>query len=109
MTFRLLDAMPAKSEVMIYGSLAGEAGQVNPQHLIFQQKRVTGFWLTSWLADNNLIKTISTARNVQKLLSGDLETAVQAHTPLENIHQAIEQYQQNMTASKVLILPNGII
>lgn len=105
LTRRVLDAMPRGSQVLIYGALSLEAAQLNPAALIFGGKRVAGFWLTDWLRDMSLWERFRVARQVQRMLVGDLQTRVQARVPLEAGAEALEQYARTMSAGKVLFVP----
>ncbi|MCP4420047.1 MAG: zinc-binding dehydrogenase [Chloroflexi bacterium] len=46
MPMQLLEAMPNNSKVTIYGGLSEQPAEVLPNHVIFQNKVVDGFWLT---------------------------------------------------------------
>ena len=47
MTLRLLEAMPKRSKVTVYGGLSFEPAQASPGHLIFEDKHIDGFWLNA--------------------------------------------------------------
>lgn len=106
LTRRILDAMPRGGQVLVYGALSLEAAQVNPAALIFEGKRVAGFWLTKWLRGMSLWERFQVARQVQSMLAGDLQTRVQARVPLEAGAEALDQYARNMSAGKVLFVPS---
>jgi len=105
-TRRVLDAMPRGGQALVYGGLSLEAAQVNPAALIFEGKRVCGFWLSEWLRGKTLLDRFLLSRQVQGMLAGDLQSHVQARLPLEAGAQALEQYAQNMGAGKVLFVPS---
>jgi NADPH:quinone reductase-like Zn-dependent oxidoreductase len=107
MTLRLLDAMPDNSKVTVYGGLSREAAMSSPAHLIFQDKRVEGFWLTKWLVRKNKLQSLLIWRRAQKLLSTDLKTEIRAQVPLENVPDAVKEYERQMTGGKILIIPDG--
>jgi hypothetical protein len=75
--------------------------------LIFEGKHVEGFWLSAWLRRRNLLSQLRIAREVQGLLGSDLKTEIRARLPLEKAAEALAQYAANMTAGKVLLVPNG--
>ncbi len=106
MTGQLLEAMPSKSKVTVYGGLSGEALMAHPGQLITQNKKIEGFWLSPWLARQSMLKKIHIWRKAQKLVSSDLRSAVRARYPLEDIKKAVMDYQNQMTGGKVLIVPN---
>lgn len=107
MTARVLRAQPPRSRLLLYGALSLEAAQTDPASLIFEGKRLEGFWLSAWLRRKNLLSQMRVAGQVQKLLSSDLKSEVRARLPLEQAGRAIAEYAASMTAGKVLIMPSG--
>lgn len=104
MTTRLLNALPPEGRVIVYGGLAGEMISVNPGEVIFNQRRIEGFYLPRWVARQNPLALIAMQRKLYQL--GDLtHAAIQLRAPLENAQQAIATYQTNMSAGKVLLMP----
>jgi len=97
-------ALPAGSEVLVYGALSGEACSINPTDFIFQKKSISGFWLTDVLRTCPSIKKWTTLRRAQSLLSSDLATTVQAHYPLEKIHEALQHYKMHRAKGKILLV-----
>lgn len=102
---RVLRAQPDGSELIVYGALSLEANQVDPTSLIFENKRVKGFWLSEWLRHRSVLGQLKLGRQVQSLLADDLKTEVHARLPLEKVVSALEQYAANMTLGKVLLVP----
>jgi NADPH:quinone reductase-like Zn-dependent oxidoreductase len=102
---RVVQAQPKGSRLLVYGALSLSPCQIDPRLLIFEGKRVDGFWLTGWMRRQNLLSQVLVAREVQKLLAGELKTEFQAKVPLEEITQALQQYATNMTAGKILLVP----
>jgi NADPH:quinone reductase-like Zn-dependent oxidoreductase len=102
---RVLQAQPRGSCFVVYGGLSLSPCQIDPRSLIFEGKRVEGFWLTGWMRQRNLVSQVRVARAVQKLLAGELKTEFQARFPLEKAAQALRQYATNMTAGKILLVP----
>jgi NADPH:quinone reductase-like Zn-dependent oxidoreductase len=104
MTARLLEAMPPEGRVVVYGGLAGELISVNPGELIFNQRRVEGFYLARWISHQNQLALLAMQRRLYRL--GDLTHAqVQLRAPLEDAQNAIAAYQENMSAGKALLMP----
>jgi NADPH:quinone reductase-like Zn-dependent oxidoreductase len=104
MTTRLLNALPPAGRVIVYGGLAGEATTFNPGDLIFNERRIEGFYLSRWIARQNPLALLSMQRQLYQL--GDLTHAViQARLPLKDGQKAIATYQANMSAGKVLLMP----
>jgi len=101
----VLRAQPPGSRLLVYGGLSLAASQVDPASLIFENKRLEGFWLSGWLRSKSLPAQLRIARQVQGLLSSDLKTDFQAKLPLKDAAEALKQYGSNMTAGKVLLAP----
>lgn len=104
---RLLNSMPKKSRVVIYGGLSLLGCTINPAHFIFREQKLEGFWLTDWMRARNLLGLLAIGNTIQKLIATDLQTHIQARVSLEDAIVGLEEYQANMTKGKVLILPNG--
>jgi len=106
MSARVLRAQPRGSRLLVYGALSLEASQLDPASLIFEGKRVEGFWLTAWLRRKSMLSQLQVSRQVQRLLAGDLKTQIQARLPLEEAARGLEQYAANMTGGKILLMPS---
>lgn len=106
LTLQLLEAMPRHSKVTVFGGLSYEPAQANPGHLIFQDKVIDGFWLTSWLARKNSASLQTLWRRAQKLLASELKSEIRRQYPFSETEKAIRAYQRNMTGGKVLLRPN---
>ena len=105
MTMQLLEAMPAHSKVTVYGGLSNEPALAQSGHLIFQNKAVDGFWLTSWLAEKNFMQNLMLWRRAQKMLSKELKSEIRVKYPLQDAKTAVKDYQSQMTGGKVLFVP----
>lgn len=55
MSGNLLEILPPKSTVFVYGGLAGKVENVNPMDLIYKEKQLKGFYLTSWIEKGGMI------------------------------------------------------
>jgi NADPH:quinone reductase-like Zn-dependent oxidoreductase len=106
-TGQLLEAMPEGAVVFVYGALSQtECSGINPIGLIFQDKRVEGFFLGQWIRKRGLLNLIRQSNRVQKLIAGgQLQTTIQRRTGLEEAVEALLHYKDNMTAGKTLIKP----
>mmetsp|Transcript_11960 Transcript_11960/g.19827 ORF Transcript_11960/g.19827 Transcript_11960/m.19827 type:complete len:347 (+) Transcript_11960:64-1104(+) len=54
----LFDLIPRKGSLYVYGGLAGRVGNVDPMGLIYHEKKLKGFFLTSWIQQGGMIGTI---------------------------------------------------
>lgn len=106
LSLQLLDAMPPRSKVTVYGALSQELVMANPGQLIFQTKAIDGFWLTESLAKKNLVQFLKIWRRTQKLLTKELKSEIRIKYPLKEAKSAILDYQKQMTGGKVLLIPN---
>ncbi|HZI20259.1 MAG TPA: zinc-binding dehydrogenase [Pyrinomonadaceae bacterium] len=105
MTGRVLAAMPRGSRAVVYGALSQGACAIDPRSLIFEGKRVEGFWLSDWMKKQNVLKKFLVARKVEEMLGGELKTEVRARLPLEEAAEGIRQYASDMTAGKIILVP----
>lgn len=99
----LLLALPASSTVLLYGNLSQQKIEFLPTELLRENKKIIGFFLGHWIEENGLIKTVRNLFKVNSLLKNGLETNVQASFSLNNIQQAVELYEGNMSLGKVLV------
>ena len=100
----LLNAMPDHSKVTVYGGLSQQVVQIDPTGLIFQDKSVDGFWLTSWIGQKSFLQNLLTWRRAQKLMNTALKTEVRARYALSEVQKAAEAYENQMTGGKILLV-----
>jgi NADPH:quinone reductase-like Zn-dependent oxidoreductase len=105
LTGRVLRAMPAVSTAIVYGALSLEGCLVDPRSLIFERKRVRGFWLSDWLSKQGALKKFRVAGKIQELLGDELSTEVRARLPLERAAEGLRQYAREMTGGKFILVP----
>jgi len=101
MSGRVLRAQPGGSQLIVYGAMSLEANQIDPVSLIFEGKRVKGFWLSEWLRHRSVLGQLELGRHV----ADDLKTEVHARMPLERVANALEQCAASMTSGKILLVP----
>ncbi|MBT3386092.1 MAG: zinc-binding dehydrogenase [Prolixibacteraceae bacterium] len=99
----LLDAAPKGSNLFIYGRLSADACEISPGDLIFTGNQIRGFWLTCWLHSKSFLQSIMNTRKIQSLLGKELGTTIHQKFSIEQISEALEIYQNNMSKGKVLI------
>lgn len=102
-TQQLVNAAPKGSLILIYSILSGEPAQVMPNSLWHEDRRIEGFYLGTWAAKQNILKILSLSRLAQKLTAHELRSAIRKRLPLSAVKEAIELYQKDMTAGKVLL------
>lgn len=101
---RVLKAMPEGSRLILYGALSESPLMADPRDLIFQRKRVEGFWLADWLGNRSVVGQIRLGKQIQNALGDLLHSEVAARYPLGELHRALQDYQASMTAGKRLIV-----
>jgi NADPH:quinone reductase-like Zn-dependent oxidoreductase len=107
MTGTVLKAMPRRSTVYLYGALSEEpCGSIDPVEVIFNEKAVRGFYLGAWLRRRGALGAFRAASRVQRMLmDGKIQTSIQRRLNLDEVLDGLQQYAQNMTEGKVLIVP----
>lgn len=100
---KLLSAAPRGSRLFIYGRLSGDACEILPGELIFTGNQIKGFWLTNWLHEKGMFKTLMNIRKIQAMINTELKTNIYQQFAPENIAEAIETYTKNMSKGKVLL------
>lgn len=107
MTGQILMAMPPQSIILVYGVLSEKhCEKIAPTGLIFEMKKVEGFWLSDWLQHSGILKTIRSIRSVQTLIEeGRFKTKIQKVVGMGDWQEALLAYHQNMTAGKVILNP----
>jgi NADPH2:quinone reductase len=105
LTKQVTSVMPRGSKIVVYGALSGENCQMSPNSLIFEGKSMEGFWVTEWIKTIGFISKLRMANDVQKLLTSDLSTHVQARFPLDRVKEALSLYKEKRSAGKVLLIP----
>jgi NADPH:quinone reductase-like Zn-dependent oxidoreductase len=84
---RVFDAMGNDSRWIVYGKLTTEPPEIlEPGKLIFQRKRIEGFWLVTWMRNTGFLRKLSAIRQVQKRFAdGRWSTDISATIKLRNV------------------------
>lgn len=109
MTGTLMNAMPRRSAVYVYGALSEQpCAQIDPIEIVFHGKSLHGFYLGNWLRQQGVIGALRAANYVQRsLVSGLIATKTQRRLKFDQVIDGLRQYVQNMTDGKVLITPHS--
>ncbi len=102
-TQQLLDAAPRGSTAVVYGSLSGKRTSIPLSFPRNGDKHVEGFFLPDWAASHPLQALLNMLR-VQGLVRRVFHTTIQKRLPLAQVQAAIDLYQKNPTAGKVLLV-----
>jgi NADPH:quinone reductase-like Zn-dependent oxidoreductase len=97
---KVFEAMGKGARWIVYGRLDVSDTVIHePGQLIFQSKKIEGFWLTKWFRDASIPKQLLTVRAVQKRFAeGGWSTDVTDRLSLEDAIGGLE---------KALAVPNG--
>jgi NADPH:quinone reductase-like Zn-dependent oxidoreductase len=104
-TFDLMEALPPAGEVMVYGGLSEQTTSIHPGALIFENKKVSGFWLSDWITHQPMLKLLRSFNRIQKVFMHDHKTTVHQRVSLKDTQKGVSLYLQNMTAGKILVKP----
>lgn len=100
---KVLNILPAESKLVSYGALSEKAIPVNAGVMIFQNKKIEGFWLTNWIQSIGLSEFHKKAIGVQEHLGTIFHSEVHKTFPVEEGKEALSYYNKNMSLGKVLI------
>jgi NADPH:quinone reductase-like Zn-dependent oxidoreductase len=103
-TQQLIDAAPDNSLLLLYSNLSREPSRISPHSLWNHNIRVEGFYLGNWAVKQSLLKILRLSMKVQDLVKNDLQTSVSRRLPLSSVQDALDLYQKNMTAGKILLM-----
>ncbi|CAK4638205.1 unnamed protein product [Aphanomyces euteiches] len=92
LTGDILESMPNGSEVQV-------------RCLIFEKKKVSGFWLVEYMKVRDTLGVLSMVRKVSNGLKETFSTTISRGYALENAAQAIQDYTKNMSDNKVAFKP----
>lgn len=106
MSARLLEALPPRSQVIVYGGMSGEDPIARTRDLVFFRKSLTGFHLAKHIEERGILWVLKTSRQVQKRVEQKiLHTDFSARLSLAEAPAGIAAYAENMTQGKPVILP----
>ncbi len=106
-TERLGQCLNEHGTVVNYGMLSLEPCVFSPEHLIFRNINLVGFWLSRIL---NKMSAADRSQQVSQLAQwaceGKLVGAIDATFPIEQITEAIRRSEQSGRNGKVIVNPN---
>jgi NADPH:quinone reductase-like Zn-dependent oxidoreductase len=104
MSGMLLHAMPRGAEVYVYGALSEAPCQFDPRDLIFQGKRVRGWWLAEFLRRPD--RAVRALASVPALYDEGMATPIRGRYPLLQGVGGPHGLPGDMSAGKVLLVPD---
>ena len=107
MTGTLLNSLPEKGQVILYGGLSGDpVGNIDALGVIFKDKSLTGFNLGDWIGKipKDLFEKISNELQ-ERIIRGEIQTTIQQEFGFEKAVRGLLQYIGNMSKGKILFVP----
>ena len=102
----MLDFMGFGATLILYGTLSEKpAGNINTIGFIGKDLKIEGYLLSVKLAKMSLFQYAEFILRAEPLMKSDLATVVQKRFGFHQIQEAIDFYQQNQTAGKVILQP----
>ena len=90
--------------LLLYGTLSFEPIQFDPRVLMVGQRKIEGFWLTPWAAQQNVLTMLGLFRRLGKLFRAGVVTSEFGATyPLEQVQDAVRHAAQPGRQGKVLL------
>jgi NADPH2:quinone reductase len=103
----MCDVLPYGSKIVIYGNISREKQVMfNPQTLIINNIKISAFYLGNQANENGLFKNTLNLMRVSSLMKKDLKIKVRECFPLTEVQKAVDIYLENMSAGKVLLIPD---
>lgn len=107
-TERMAQCLNENGTVVNYGMLSLEPCVVSPEHLIFRNVQLVGFWLSRVL---NKMSATDRHDQIARLATwaheGKLVGSIDSTFPIEQIGDALRRSEQPGRGGKVLVHPNG--
>src|SRR5262245_18947278 len=97
-------ALGPNGRMLVYGTLSMEPLSIDPRVLMVNHKTVEGFWLSEWVARQNVVTMLLLIRRIRHLLrAGVLTSDVVTTFPLDQVQGAVRQAAQPGRRGKVLL------
>lgn len=100
---RLLDLLEPQSLHLTYGAMSRRPLTIPNKYLIFQNIRVHGFWLSSWMKQTPINEIRHVYQElIQFLQMHDMKQRVDSYFPISDYASALERNSSNQKRGKVL-------
>jgi NADPH2:quinone reductase len=97
-------ALGPGSRLLVYGTLGNEPLSVPSRVLMVGSKRIEGFWLSRWAAEQSALTMLGLFRQINALLNnGTFAVEVGAMYSLDEINQAVKEAEKPGRVGKVLL------
>lgn len=100
---QVFSAMPAKSTTYVYGALDLKPYEIPAGEMLFTDKTLKGFWMSTYLQENPGLIPKLTQEVVKNLVAGDYKITVSKRFTHKDFEAAVEYYQANQSRGKVLL------
>jgi len=77
--------------------------QADSASLIFEAKRLEGFWLNAWLRSRTLLGQLRLARQIQELLRSDLKTEFQSKIALQEADHVPAEWRKRILHARLVL------
>lgn len=99
-----LASLSPGGRLVLYSSLSGEPMQLDPRLVITADRRIEGFWLSTWVKRQNPLTMLRLFRQITALMrEGVATSAVGATFSLEQIREAVRAADTPGRSGKVLL------
>lgn len=99
-----LAALAPGGRLVLYSSLAGEPLRIEPRLVMTADRRVEGFWLSTWVKRQNPLTMLGLFRQITALLREGVATTEVGQTfPLEQVRDAVQAADTPGRSGKVLL------
>jgi NADPH:quinone reductase-like Zn-dependent oxidoreductase len=104
---KVFNAMPQRSRLIVHGVLSyAPISGVDGEDLIFNQKRIRGFWLTDWARQAGFLNLLKASVQIQSAIAkGSIAIKVRKRIKFEEVPSGISEYLDQMSSGKLLIVP----
>lgn len=100
----VIRALGHGGRLLAYGVLSGEPLTIEPRVLMSGNKKVEGFWLTNWVAEQNVWTMLGLFRRLARLIQqGILASEVAASFHLEEVRKAVTLAETPGRKGKILL------
>eukprot|EP00055_Hartaetosiga_balthica_P002596 m.4543 g.4543 ORF g.4543 m.4543 type:complete len:374 (+) comp2249_c0_seq1:19-1140(+) len=100
----VLQALPPKSEIYVYGALSNEpVAPISPFLLMMEEKTVKGWHLKKYFDRISFISKFMMAMKVKELLGKELSTEYNMEASIDDIMTVVPKYMENATNNKIVV------
>lgn len=103
----LTRALPPGTTLIIYGGLSGQDPKASLSSLIFEGKKIEGFWLTHWIQRKNLVALGLIWRKIRKHIGTEFKSEIRESVPLSEARRVLQLYSDQMSGGKILFRPTS--